>query len=141
MQFSSTLDNEPPAFDFGPAFQYRSAFKYSRIAGSENECTDECSVNRSRESGDRVFNWYQKLIRSIFLFSTYSAVIATFPVSFWFCVKVCENSEACINLIVVLRTESKSIGTLCDLPIGSAAATSRTWIRLHFTLFRCRGHH
>lgn len=82
------LDNEPPAFDFGPAFQYRSAFKYSRIAGSENEYADECSVNRRQDSGNKVFNWYQKLLRSFFLVSTYSAFIATFPLSFWFCVKV-----------------------------------------------------
>ena len=76
----SILDNEP-AFNFNSAFQFGSAFKYSRIP--------DAGQGADSDSRDRVLGWHQKLIRSLILLSTYSAIALTFPLSFWFCVQVC----------------------------------------------------
>ena len=79
MQFA-VLPREP-AFDFRSAFQFASPYQYGRVRSVDEE--------ESLESRDRLqVTWYQKLIRSILLGTSYSAVALTFPVSLWFCIQV-----------------------------------------------------
>lgn len=79
---SPDLD-QGPAFDFDSAFQFGSAFKYARISGTGHEVGEEAA-----EPCEKQFSWSQKVIRSFILLTTYSALVLTFPVSFWFCVQV-----------------------------------------------------
>src|ERR1700712_812760 len=105
MKFGSILDDEP-------AFKFNSVFSYSRVAGAE----DELNALYSGHSGDKPPGIGDKVVRSLLLAVFYSALVVTFPISAWFCIKKVKSLERCFIFRWGQRLPLKGPGYVVTLP-------------------------
>ncbi|RWS08493.1 stomatin-like protein 3 [Dinothrombium tinctorium] len=95
-----------PPFDES-AFQFKSAFKYSKISTSDELCGETLESKQDT---------LQTLIRNGLIFVVYILVGLTFPLSAWFCIKRVKSLERCIVYRLGKRLPLRGPGFFLTLP-------------------------
>jgi len=99
------LSYEDPEGD--PAFNFNSAFRYSKVPDSDYQQSNDDHTNESKG---------EKIARLMLLAFVYASFAVTFPLTIWFCIKKVDSLQRCIIFRLGKRLPLKGPGFVVTFP-------------------------